>query len=379
MAHDFTYVDYDHRDALAEKTAEGMAARANQGLWNGGQPPFGYDLAYLDAAGGFLYAVRYLPDGTKQVTDAVGNVRQLPAQIQPTKPRGSLCRLVPGDPARIELVRRIFDWYTRDGLGPRQIADLLNDQPVPPPRGGEAGWTLETVRQLLRNPVYCGDTVWNRPALERRREVYHGDGPCPDRGSECLASKRETHVGLITRHLFERAQSMRSDRAESTNVVGAIRGQGATSEYLLTGLVRCDHCGKPWRARPPKKGVGDQTVYYACGTYITRGHAGCPKCLIPQEKLDQLTIAAITEQLRGALTGDGFEEILIALCGAELTAAGIELTREEIMQAAQADELRALVQSWPVNARRSFVRAFIECITITPDTGKIDWVMVVPR
>ena len=40
----------------------------------GGVPPHGYDLRYETADGAFLFVVRYMPDGSKQVLDESGSV-----------------------------------------------------------------------------------------------------------------------------------------------------------------------------------------------------------------------------------------------------------------------------------------------------------------
>src|SRR5690606_32303628 len=62
-------------------------------------------------------------------------------------------RLEP-DEAEAPVVRRIFRLYLEDGEGVRRIAGRLNADGLRTRRGGP--WSMVTVRDLLRNPVYTG-------------------------------------------------------------------------------------------------------------------------------------------------------------------------------------------------------------------------------
>ena len=58
-------------------TIRGLLSRAEGGWWNGGLPPYGYDLAYYAASGEYLCTVRFIEDGSKQVLNADGNVTRI--------------------------------------------------------------------------------------------------------------------------------------------------------------------------------------------------------------------------------------------------------------------------------------------------------------
>ena len=58
---------------LLSKATNGGNGAAGQGWWMGGAPPFGYDLGYESQAGGFLFVLRYLSDGTKRMLDRRGH------------------------------------------------------------------------------------------------------------------------------------------------------------------------------------------------------------------------------------------------------------------------------------------------------------------
>ncbi len=203
------------------------------------------------------------------------------------------------------------------------------------------GWSIHTIRDILQNPAYAF-------------------APEP----------------LIDPQLFALAQQLRKERAEvPSGRVGAIRGRGANSPYLLSGLLTCAHCGKAWRGRPPKAGAKSQTVSYACATYTTEGQAACPKWLVPQQELEVQVLARVQTALVTALANEQEEAVLIRLSEAELTDAGINLSLQGMIDTAVAGTLPTVLAAWPIAAQRSFIRAFVERITMNPVTQQMDIVM----
>ena len=153
---------------LSKVTIRGLLTKSEGGWWMGGIPPYGYDLAYSDRAGKFLMTVRYLPGYAKQVFDEHGNTtRSLDPSDHLTFSKEDRGRLVLSAPERVKIVRRIFQWYTSYGLGFKTIADKLNREGVPSPgrKAGFKGWGMGTIRDILLNPVYTGDMVWNRRTM----------------------------------------------------------------------------------------------------------------------------------------------------------------------------------------------------------------------
>lgn len=66
--------------------------------------------------------------------------------------------LEPNDDA--DVVRMIFEWYTKENLTPFRIAQRLNDLKINAPRGNK--WTKDTIRVIVRNRHYIGKVVFNR-------------------------------------------------------------------------------------------------------------------------------------------------------------------------------------------------------------------------
>ena len=158
---------------LSKVTIRGLLSKAAGGCWMGGIPPYGYDLAYYDSSGTFLHTVRYVTQSEKEILDADGNVvRRLGKGERMSVSKSDRAHLVPSSPERVKLVKKMFAWYVREGLGYKGVAARLNEQGVPSPRGGK--WSMTTVRDLLSNPNYVGDLVWNRRTMAKFNRVASG-------------------------------------------------------------------------------------------------------------------------------------------------------------------------------------------------------------
>ena len=81
---------------------------------------------------------------------------------------------------RVELVRRIFEMYVREGLGLKAITERLNSECIPSPRDGHRSentgrsWGISTPQSILKNPVYTGDMVWygsGGPLLSPKEDI----------------------------------------------------------------------------------------------------------------------------------------------------------------------------------------------------------------
>ena len=67
--------------------------------------------------------------------------------------------------AEAEVVRTVFDWYTRTGFSIGAITRELNQRRIPT-RSGNGRWERSTVWGLLRNPAYAGHACFGK--TERR-------------------------------------------------------------------------------------------------------------------------------------------------------------------------------------------------------------------
>ncbi len=304
---------------LSKVTIRGLLSKADDGSWMGGTPPFGYDLAYYNARGEFLMVVRFMPDGTKQVLNEKGELQRVinrgDALLTSKQDRA---RLVLSDPARVAVVREMFRLYVRDGLGYKKIADHLNGKGIPSPRNGQWSemhsddWAMTSIRDILMNPAYAGDAVWNRRSFAKFHKIS-GKAPAPtpkvrrraiDRnGEQDWIVTRDAHAAIVPRAMFEKSKALRRERRRrSTQTYRG--GRGAKSRYLLTGVIVCERCGHRWQGyttkggKPRKDGSHSINEYYACGGYVMKGTTICERDIIRRDMIEGLLVNTIGNHIR---------------------------------------------------------------------------------
>jgi DNA invertase Pin-like site-specific DNA recombinase len=315
---------------LSKVTIRGLLTKSTTGSWMGGAPPYGYDLKYKSQSGMFLLTLRYNQDGTKAVLDDSGRFqRTLERGESIAVSRKDHCTLVPGDPVRVETVRRIFRLYTAEARGFKAIADKLNADGVPSARCAawaphySGQWSMTTVRAILLNPAYSGQATWDRRtdarfhkisegrAIERRGVM--GRRLEPNAQQDWVVVK-DSHPALVSRRTFELAQQVMARRPASEDQKGVNqrtglaaglperRGGGWTgprAKFVLSGLCTCARCGSRYEGytlRGNKKdaeGARAQWRHYACGGAIRRGKSVCEFGLVGQQELETAFAEAI--------------------------------------------------------------------------------------
>jgi hypothetical protein len=123
--------------------------------------------------------------------------------------------------------------------------DYLTDHQVPPPRADAAGWSLNTIKHILGNPVYVGRLDWDGETFEGRWEP------------------------LVPPDLWEAAQDILARRK-----TGTVQRRDA---HMLTGTAVCGGCGRPlWTQYVHRLRGGKRTAVrtYACIDPLSR-RSGC--------------------------------------------------------------------------------------------------------
>lgn len=154
-------------------------------------------------------------------------------------------------PAEADVVRMIFDWYTKGvpqkdntmrRLGVSLIVRRLNAMKIPPRKSEH--WVNSTVRDILINPVYIGKIRWNwrrdikkmvdgRVVIERPRSAI----------DECVVVDG-LHPALIDVDVFFMAQEIMSKNPPRPI------GEKNTVKNPLAGIVVCAKCGHKMVRRP---------------------------------------------------------------------------------------------------------------------------------
>ncbi len=146
------------------------------------------------------------------------------------------------DSEKAEIVRRIFTNYA-GGQSARAIAETLNAEGVPGPRGGK--WKVSTITGgvrrgdgLLRNRLYAGELVHNRTTKlvepTTRNTRIRSNAP------ETWTVQSVPELRIVPADLWQRVQDQIGMRTHARPEVQR-RGR-----HLLSGLGRCGLCDSGW-------------------------------------------------------------------------------------------------------------------------------------
>jgi site-specific DNA recombinase len=169
-------------------------------------------------------------------------------------------QLVP-DPITAPIVRRIYKLYTEDRLGTIAIAQQLRAEHAPAP---SAGWGHPAVHRVLTNTTYLGRIRWRKQDFQ------------------------STHEPLIDQTKFDHAQAILAERGEDVS-----RRRGNRSDFLLSGVIRCGHCGRAYIGMSAR-GKGGTYHYYACTARQKYGPKACRGERVSREKLETAVLRQLT-------------------------------------------------------------------------------------
>ena len=265
-------VDEFYSENLAQDVVRGMREAASRGFFLGSKAPFGYTRIKVN-------------DGAKE---------------RPT---------LKVDPATAPIVKGIFESSLR-GNGLKEICKELNDQGITN-RGKR--WYKGGLHYLLTNEAYTGTAVWGRTDKgEKAQDPVRVEGAWP---------------ALVSGELFDAVQQAMRDRAPKVQRPGRVG-----SKFLLSGLLKCGVCGRPYIGQGAKSG---QYGYYVCGTLYREGAGTCNNArYLNAPRVEDFVVEKIRERI---LTEETIVE-LVTLVAEEIDAMAGELSgRLEVVDAELAD------------------------------------------
>jgi hypothetical protein len=146
--------------------------------------------------------------------------------------------LVPGEPVEIETVRWMYRAFVEEGKLEQDIADLLDSRKVPTEDGHK--WTKGRVHQILTNPKYVGDNVWNRVSYKLKKMRVRNS---PDMWIRANGAFEP----IVARHLFDAALAIiqsRARRISNEDMLDRLRTLYQARGYL-SGLIIDEADGLP--------------------------------------------------------------------------------------------------------------------------------------
>ena len=226
-------VDEFYSENLAQEVTRGMREAASRGFWMNASAPYGYQRVYVQ-------------DGAKK------------------RPRLEL------NPPHDAVVRRIFD-LTLQGRTSLDILKTFNAEGIPSPSGKQ--WRKTTAHKLLTNQAYTGTLVWGQKAR---------DGQAPVRVEDAFPA-------IVSQQEFQRVRKLLEARAPRVT-----HPRRAASPYLLSGLAKCETCGKALTAAEAKSG---KYTYYVCQSLLKQGSGTCDTPRLNAKSFEKIIVSNIRDNI----------------------------------------------------------------------------------
>ena len=191
----------------------------------------------------------------------------------------------------------------------KEICKELNDRGITN-RGKR--WYKGGLHYLLTNEAYTGTAVWGRTTKgEKAQDPVRVEGAWP---------------ALVSRELFDAVQQAMRDRAPKVQRPGRVG-----SKFLLSGLLKCGVCGRPYSGQGAKSG---QYGYYICGTLYREGAGTRSARYLNAPRVEDF----IVEKIRERILTDGTITELVTLVAEEIDAMAGEMNgRLKVIWAELAD------------------------------------------
>lgn len=202
--------------------------------------------------------------------------------------------IVPDKPAA-DVVKRIFEMYS-SGIGIRKICSVLESEKIENPsvylfkaRGSRSGnpnlndpyhWAKTTLRKILCNQAYCGDTV-NFKTYSKSNKLKKRLKNDP----EDILIFENTHEAIIDRKTFEVVQKHFEGRKRPDI-------QGEMDKYA--GYLFCGECGARLYLHRAFS-IDPEKNFFQCGTYQTKGKTHCTAHYISESVVDEIVLTNLRQ------------------------------------------------------------------------------------
>ena len=222
-------VDEFYSENLAQEVVRGMREAASRGFWMTTYAPYGY----------------------KRVHVQDGAAKRPKLELNP-----------PAD----AVVKRVFDMVLQ-GKSILDVTKTLNAEGIPTTNGKKRLKT--TIHTMLSHEAYTGTVVWGANAK---------DGAPPVR-------VEEAHPAIVSKRDFQKARRLLGSRAPKK-----VNPRRASSPYLLSGIAKCETCGKAMTAAEAKSG---KYTYYICHSLLKRGKGTCKTPRLNAKSFEKLIVNEI--------------------------------------------------------------------------------------
>ena len=178
-----------------------------------------------------------------------------------------------------------------------------------------------TVHNVLLNEAYTGTLVWGTRAKDAAPPVRVEDA----------------HPAIVSKRQFRRVNKLLGSRAPKK-----VHPRRSASPYLLSGLLRCETCGKAMTAAEAKSG---KYTYYVCHSLLKRGSGTCTTPRLNAKSFEKL----IVDEIRANVLTESNIRDLVKLLDEEMDGVAAEQRqRLETIEEELEDVKRRLGRIWQV-------------------------------
>ena len=221
---------------LSNNVSRRMKQIAADGLWVTGKPPVGYVLG---------------PDRKLQL----------------------------GPAEDVQLVRDVFASYIA-GKTTRQLTTMVNERGYRSSRG--TSWSVPGLTAMLKNNLYTGCLTYGKRQLSKYQPKTT-IGKFKDKADWIVIEN--SHEPIISLDTFNTCQQLLKERKRHTSP------GGTSSQFVLSGLLRCSHCGSSMHGD-----TYNNCTHYTCGTYKSRP-GSCERYNIRQPEMLQILLKELRTRL----------------------------------------------------------------------------------
>jgi site-specific DNA recombinase len=257
------------RETIAERVKDNMHELAKTGRWLGGQTPLGFEsqpITYFD----------------------------------PEMNEKSMYKLSPVE-SELEQVKLMFSKYLEEGSISAVLKHFLANN-IKGKNGGE--YVAMSINDILRNPAYVQSDENVFKYFEDQEVNIIGE----PNGNGILTYNKKTakdkynskedwiaavakHKGVIPANLWLTVQRNLDKNAQKPNP-----RQGTSKRALLSGILKCDHCGAPMKVTygKAKKDGSDGAYYYSCTMKANSAKTRCENRNVNGKNIEKM----VTENLK---------------------------------------------------------------------------------
>lgn len=161
-----------------------------------------------------------------------------------------------------QVVRQVFDWYVKEGIGANKIAKRLNAQNITTKRGN--AWSQVAVCRMLANEIYTGKIISGKQTVV---DTKTNQRQKTEKQDQTVTLRPELRI--ISDQQFKQANQLLKSRKNAFHPE-----QKQEQKHIFSTLIKCKCCGSSFRRQVRK--YKNEYVRWVCTGRNANGADTCP-------------------------------------------------------------------------------------------------------